>query len=116
MKRMYITLAVAASLTAMATVQAQQQFGRDSVYAVPGKSTQSTTTTAPTGDAPINRFGRDSVYVTQTPNFHSTPLSADAKSLQQYGRDSVFANGTPNPPAATSGESKIGSTGDGHGG
>lgn len=113
MKQIYITLAVAGCLTAAATAHAQQQFGRDSVYAVPGKSSKAPT---PIAGEPVNRFGRDSVYVTQTPDIHSTPVSADAVSLQQYGRDSVFAYGSPNPPATTSGESKIGSTGNGHGG
>jgi hypothetical protein len=113
MKQIYITLAVAASLAAVASAHAQQQFGRDSVYAVPGRSTRAP---APIVAEPINRFGRDSVYVTQTPNVHSTPLSADAKSPQQYGRDSVFAYGSPNPPTGTSGETKIGSTSQGHGG
>jgi hypothetical protein len=114
MRQIYITLAVAASLTAVATAHAQQQqFGRDSVYAVPGKSSRAP---APVVAAPVDRFGRDSVYVTQTPNVHSTPLSADAKSPQQYGRDSVFAYGSPNPPAGTGGETKVGSTGHGQGG
>jgi hypothetical protein len=113
MKQIYVTLAVAASLMAVATAHAQQQFGRDSVYAVPGKSSNAS---APIVAAPVNRFGRDSVYATQTPTVHSTPVSADARSPQQYGRDSVFAYGSPNPPAGTSGETKIGSSGHGHGG
>lgn len=112
MKQIYITLAVAASLTAAAAVHGQQQFGRDSVYAVPGKSSKAP---APVVAAPVNRFGRDSVYVTQTLNIHSTPVSADAKSPQQYGRDSIFAYGSPNPPTATSGETQIGSADHGHG-
>jgi hypothetical protein len=114
MKYVYITLALAASFAALNEAHAQlQQFGRDSVYAVPGKSSKATT---PAVAAPVNRFGRDSVYVTQTPNAHSTPVAADAKSPQQHGRDSVFAYGSPNPPAATSTETKIGSTNPGHGG
>jgi hypothetical protein len=115
MKRIYITVAMAASLTAATAAGAQQvqSFGRDSVYAVPGATTRPS---APTVAAPINRFGRDSVYVTQTPNAPpSTPVGY-AKGLQQYGRDSTYANGSPNPPAATSGESAAGSTVPGHGG
>ena len=114
MKQIYITLAVAASLTAVAAAHAQQQqFGRDSVYAVPGESSKAP---APIVAEPVNRFGRDSVYVTQTPNVHSSPVSAGAKSPQQYGRDSVFAYGSANPPAATSAETRIGSTDHRHGG
>ena len=114
MKQIHIALAAAALVTAGADTSAQlQQFGRDSVYAVPGKSRD----TQPTVVAvPVNRFGRDSVYVTQTPNAHSTPLSADARGPQQYGRDSVFAYGSPNPSAGTGSETKIGSNGQGHGG
>ncbi|PWT72719.1 MAG: hypothetical protein C5B46_06425 [Proteobacteria bacterium] len=114
MKHVYITLALAASFAALDDAHAQlQQFGRDSVYAVPGKSSKAT---SPAVAAPVNRFGRDSVYVTQTPNAHSTPVSADAKSPQQNGRDSVFAYGSPNPPAAASSETKVGSATSGHGG
>jgi hypothetical protein len=113
MKHIWITLAIAGSVTAIGTAYAQQQFGRDSVYAVPGRSTR-----PPAGIVvtPINRFGRDSVYATQAPSAPSTPVSADAKSPQQYGRDSVYAYGSPNPPAATSGETRIGSTEHRHGG
>jgi hypothetical protein len=115
MKQTYITLAIAASLTTVGGAYAQQQqtFGRDSVYAVPGTSTRPH---AATVTGPINRFGRDSVYVTQTPNASPSTPVGDAKGLQQYGRDSVYASGSPNAPAATSGETRIGSTGHGHGG
>ena len=116
MKQTYITLAVAASLTAAASAYAQQQqFGRDSVYAVPGKSSKPSAP-APAIAAPVNRFGRDSVYVTQTPNVHSTPVSADAKNPQPYGRDSVFAYGSPNPPAESGNEAKLDATSQRRGG
>lgn len=114
MKHICLTFAVVASLAVVAGAHAQQQqFGRDSVYAVPGKSNKAS---APVSGAPVNRFGRDSVYAKQTPNVHSTPVPADAKSPQQYGRDSVFAYGAPNPPSAGTNEAKADSTGQRHGG
>ena len=115
MKHSYTTLAVAAALMAAGTAGAQQvqQFGRDSVYAVPGPSTSSPPARV---TMPVNRFGRDSVYASQTPDVPSAPVSADAKSPQQNGRDSVYAYGSPNPPAATGGETKYGAADHAHGG
>jgi hypothetical protein len=116
MKHIYIKFAVAALLMATGGAHAQQQqFGRDSVYADPGKSSKPSAP-APEVAAPVNRFGRDSVYVTQTPNVHFTPVSADAKSPQQYGRDSVFAYGSPNPPTESSNEAKVDAASQRHGG
>jgi len=115
MKHIYITFGVAVLLIGTGGAHAQQQqFGRDSVYAVPGKSSRPS---APASQiaAPVSRFGRDSVYVSQTPDFHSTPVSADAQSLQQYGRDSVYAHESPNSPKQSN-EVKVDATSHGHGG
>ena len=115
MKHIRIAFAIAVSLTAAdaANADQHQQFGRDSLYAVPGTTTRSSPSTA---TAPINRFGRDSVYVTQRPNVPSAPVSADAKGLQQFGRDSVYARGGPNSPTMPGSETTVGSTERNHGG
>ena len=115
MKQIYLALAWAVSVTAASMVQAEQrqQYGRDSVYSVPGTTTRSSPSVLA---APTTRLGRDSVYATQTPNVPSTPVSADARSLQQYGRDSVYTIGSPNAPGTTNGGTMVGTTGQGHGG
>jgi hypothetical protein len=61
------------------------QFGRDSVYAVPARSASNIKTW---DDA--NRYARDSVYATQLPA-PSVPVLTDATGLQLFGRDSVQA-------------------------
>jgi len=92
------TLGLAASLSHAQLVR--QQFGRDSVYAVPGTTQAQRPSEPVAADAPkLQPFGRDSVYATQrkTP---TTPVAADATGLQLYGRDSVYAGPSQQPVTA----------------
>ena len=103
----FATLAIATAVAVSGgAVYAQQieQFGRDSVYAVPGRSASNATTRS---DA--QRYARDSVYATQLPE-PSAPVITNAAGLQRFGRDSVQAgpsqNGSTPQTSAT-----IGTTG-----
>lgn len=102
MKHRLILLVAIAHLAAAGAAHAQQQpFGRDSVYAIPGKPT----TPLPATAEPIHRSGRDSLYVTQI--LHplsppSPPVSAQAAGPARYGRDSIYSYGSPNPSAPRS--------------
>ena len=107
-----LALALAAPISAVHADQ-RQQFGRDSLYAVPGTSSSNVTTQADTARAGRDsvyatraqdpsaagsitmggstpRFGRDSTYATQMPE-PSAPVSANGPQLQRFGRDSVYA-------------------------
>ena len=66
--------------------QQQQQYGRDSLYFVPGHdaSTVSIGTNVP-------RFGRDSIYANQPRTGDATPLEANTTTATRFGRDSVYA-------------------------
>jgi hypothetical protein len=114
MKHKLILLVAAAHLAATGAAYAQQQpFGRDSVYAIPGKPT---TPLPPTAE-PIHRSGRDSLYVTQIKrplSPPSPPESAQASGPVRYGRDSIYSYGSPNPPAAS--PTEVGSSKRGSGG
>ena len=117
MKLIFIVTAAAASLAAIGIANAQQhqEYGRGSLYVVPGQS--STPSTPPAGSGLVNHFGRDSVYVTQMPTPPST-APALGQSMQQFGRDSVYAKGSPDAPTAPGGETNVGTTdhAQGHGG
>jgi hypothetical protein len=82
-------LAVAAALIASAaSVFAEQQFGRDSVYANPAQAARQVRVD---DDAGVEaRFGRDSVYATASSR-PSSPVAEDVTELQRYGRASVYA-------------------------
>jgi hypothetical protein len=67
-----LILAVIAALAAVPSYAAQQ-FGRDSVYATPGVSTN-----MPSVVVPVVRFGRDSVYATQGPIVQRQPVTTTA--------------------------------------
>ena len=112
------------------SAQQVQQYGRDSLYSVPGQgaSTVSIGTNVPrfgrdsiyanqpqTGNAaPLEsntttatRFGRDSVYATQSVG-SSTSVASNVPGLQPFGRDSVYAIQFRNPTAPSS-EARVGS-------
>jgi hypothetical protein len=114
MKLIFIVTAAAASLTAIGIANAQQhqEYGRGSLYVVPGQS--STPSAPPAGNGLVDHFGRDSLYVTQMPNPPS-PAPAQAQSSQQFGRDSVYAKGSPYTPTAPGGETNVGATDHEHG-
>jgi hypothetical protein len=132
MKHKFAMLAIATAVAVSGgAVYAQQvqQFGRDSVNAVPGKSssnvttrsdvqrfgrdsvyaTPSTTSSDPVLTGSLNRYGRDSVYATQLPA-PSAPVSANAAGLQRFGRDSVYAEPFQNGSAQQT-STAIGTTG-----
>jgi len=132
MKRKFATLvfvtAVAVSAGAVYAQQAQV-FGRDSVNAIPGKSSSNVTTRSDvqgfgrdtvyatpstTASKPVlsggglNGYGRDSVYATQSPE-PSAQVSASTAGLQQFGRDSIYAG--PFQSGSAQQTSTIGTTG-----
>jgi hypothetical protein len=82
-------LAVATALVASAgSVLAEQQFGRDSVYANPAQTARQGSAVA---DAAVEaRFGRDSVYATGSSR-PSSPVAGDPTGPQRFGRASVYA-------------------------
>jgi len=91
----FATLAVATAVAVCggaAYAQQTEQSGRDSIYAVPGRSASTVTTWS---DA--HRYARDSVYATQLPQ-PSAAVLTNAAGLQRFGRDSVqaglFQNGS----------------------
>lgn len=112
--------AIAAALMLSAgVVQAQQhqQFGRDSVYAVPGASssngsgqdsTNALWSNDPSAAGSVNtggkvaRFGRDSVYANQMAA-PSARVTANVAAAQRFGRDSLYVG-----PSQTGGETKYG--------
>ena len=91
-------------LLGVANAQQRQEYGRGSVYVVPGQPSKPT---APTGAGFVNHFGRDSVYVTQLP---TPPSSAptEGQSNQQFGRESVYAKGSPYSPSGSDGQTSVG--------
>ena|SRR5690349_10283098 len=116
MKRISIVFATAASMAAMGIADAQQhqEYGRGSLYVVPGQPSKPA---AKRGEGLVNHFGRDSLYVTQLP----TPPSkapAQAQSNQRFGRDSVYAKGSPYSPSGTGSDTSVGAADrkQGHGG
>jgi hypothetical protein len=85
-----LTVAVALALPE-AGAQAER-FGRDSVYAVPGK----TVATQIVANADVTRYRRDSVYATQAPASGKTLVDTTAGSTTtRYGRDNVYAAQAP---------------------
>src|SRR3954451_20991321 len=93
-----------------------QQFGRDSLYAVPGHSETSHPTPPVAVDAPsLQPFGRDSVYATQL-KVPTAPVASDATSLQPYGRDSVYAIQLDKPGIQDSGTAVSAAGDKAHGG
>ena len=139
MKHKFATLAIATAALAVfggaAYAQQVQHFGRDSVYAAPGKSLSnvttrsdgerfgrdsgyampSTTSSDPVLAGGLNRYGRDSVYAAQLPQL-STPVAENAPGPQRFGRDSVYAGPFQNGSAQQNGTA-IGTIGTkGHGG
>src|SRR5215813_5525084 len=108
MKRISIVFATAAYLTAMCIANAQQhqEYGRGSLYVVPGQPSRPS---SPPGPGRVNHFERDSLYVTQLPKPPSA-APAQAQSIQRFGRDSVYAKGSPYSPSAPSGDTSVGST------
>ena len=119
MKYAFATTALAATLAIAAGVshaQQVQQFGRDSLYAVPGKSASNGPTPPVASDAPgLQAFGRDSVYATNR-DVPTTPVASNATGLQPYGRDSVFAMHLDAPQTPDSGTAVGMADGKGHGG
>ena len=131
------TLAAAFVLSAgISHAQQVQQFGRDSLSVVPGKSTDKTyaastpstsgrnTVYAPPNDVSpsdpvlaggLNRYGRDSVYASQFKG-PTTPVASDATGLQPYGRDSVYAIQLDAPHTPDSGTAVGAAEAKGHGG
>jgi hypothetical protein len=114
-----LAIAVALALAAGAVhAQQHQQFGRDSVYAVPGASSNGAgqSHTAPSNDpsaagsvstgGPVPRYGRDSVYVSQMPE-STARASATAPGPQRFGRDSLYAGPFQSRPVSN--ESAVGS-------
>jgi hypothetical protein len=99
----FATLAIATAVAVSGAVYAQQieQFGRDSVYAVPAKSASNVTTWSG-----AQHYARDSVYATQLPEA-SAPVITNTAGLQRFGRDSVQAgllqNGSAQQTSATIG-------------
>jgi len=135
--RKLLNLAITAALAAgSAAVHAQQQFGRDSVYAVPGSSaavntrgdlqrfgrdsvyaTDAAMPSSPAVARSVDKAGRDSVYARQTQTDPSTPVATNATGLQQNGRDSVYAIQFQGPSSPETGTKVYGSgTGARHGG
>jgi hypothetical protein len=116
MKRICIVFTVAASLGAMGVASAQQhqEYGRGSLYVVPGQPSRPA---APSGPGLVNHFGRDSLYVTQLPTPPSA-ASAQGQPNQQFGRDSVYAKGSPYSPSGKGGDTSVGAADRkyGHGG
>ena len=116
MKRTCIIFATAASFTVIgiANGQQHQQYGRGSLYVVPGQPSKPT---APSGGGLVNHFGRDSLYVTQLPTPPSS-APAQAQSNQHFGRDSVYAKGSPYSPSGPDGQTSVGAADrkQGHGG
>ncbi len=116
MKRICIIFTTAASLAAMGVASAQQhqEYGRGSLYVVPGQPSKPA---APKGDGLVNHFGRDSLYVTQLP---TPPSSAptQAQSNQRFGRESVYAKGSPYSPGGSDSQTSVGAADrkQGHGG
>ena len=109
-----LVIAAALALAAGAAhAQQHQQFGRDSVYIVPGASSSNRTGhdsvypvrsndpsvagSVSTGGS-VAHFGRDSVYANQMPE-PTTRLTAPAAGLQRSGRDSLYAGPFQNRPA-----------------
>jgi hypothetical protein len=138
MNRRLFKLAVMAAIAAAGgAAHAEQQFGRDSVYAVPGHSGSTVSTrgdaqhfgrdsvyasdvgtpASPLVSAWADRLGRDSVYATQAPGGSSTPVATNATGLQQNGRDSVYAIQFQSPSLPKTDTKLYGSgTGTRHGG
>lgn len=83
-----VALAVALAASA-GGVLAQQQHGRDSVYANPAEVGRPGLVAVDTA-AGVTRLGRDSVYAT-TSSTPTSSVAANATSLQQHGRSSVYA-------------------------
>jgi hypothetical protein len=109
-----LVIAAALALAAGAAhAQQHQQFGRDSVYAVPGASSSnepgqdrvypvrshnpSAAGSVSTGGS-IAHFGRDSVYANQMPE-PTTRLTATVAGPQRFGRDSLYAGPFQTGPA-----------------
>ena len=119
-----VALAVAAGA---ANAQQHQQFGRDSVYSVPGASSSATghdsAYPAPSNDpsaagsvttgGSAPHFGRDSVYVSQMPQ-PTTRVSASAPGPQRFGRDSLYAGPFQSRPAPGN-DTAVGSNNDSKG-
>ena len=120
-------LAIAAALAlAAGAVHAQQhqQFGRDSVYAVPGASSKGTGQShlAPSDDpssagsvstgGSVPHYGRDSVYVSQMPE-STARVSATAPGPQRFGRDSLYAGPFQSRPMSN--DTAVGSNNDSRG-
>ena len=100
-----LALATAVAVTGGAAyAQQTEQSGRESIYAVPGRSASAVTTWS---DA--HRYARDSVYATQLPQ-PSAPVSVNAAGLKRFGRDSVQA-GLPQDGSAQQTSATIGTTG-----
>ena len=140
MKYAFAKTALAATLAIVAGVshaQQVQQFGRDSLYAVPGNSgdkgyaANAPSTVgrdilyAPAPDASpsdpvlaggLNRYGRDSVYASQYKGPPSTPVDSNAIGIQPYGRDSVYAIQLDQPKASDRGTAVGAADSKGHGG
>ena len=116
MKRICIVFTTAVALAAMGVASAQQhqEYGRGSLYVVPGQPSKPA---APTGAGLMNHFGRDSLYVTQLPTPPSS-APAQAQSNQSFGRESVYAKGSPYSPGGSGGQTNVGTADhkQGHGG
>jgi hypothetical protein len=111
MNNKFATLAIAtavAAFTGAVSAQQMEQFGRASVYPVPGKASSEARTPI------VNMgYGRDSVYASPTSG-SSTSGSANTAGVQRLGRDGVYAApfqyGSPQPTstARTSGTDRTG--------
>jgi len=101
-----LTIAAAfAALTGAVHAQQTPQYGRDSVYAAPNRTSSEART--PVVAIP---YGRDSIYASQLPQpSSSTATTANAAWPQRQGRDTVYAvpfqNGSAQPTSTAHGTS-----------
>ncbi len=86
------SLTVAGALALPAAGAQAERFGRDSVYAVPGK----TVATKIVVNSDVTRYGRDSVYATQAAASGKTIVDTTAGgTTTRYGRDGIYATQAP---------------------
>lgn len=108
----YAFAAIAMASAFAPQADAAQRYGRDSVYAEPGKSYGSAS-----ANAQVQRFGRDSVYATkETVLSPSRTVKTGDVAIQRFGRDSVYAtrNVLPSGPNHQTASSNPHERGDPH--
>jgi hypothetical protein len=94
-----------------------QQFGRDSVYAVPGKSAANRAGAPVVYHPGVQLSGRGSVYASQLKG-PIAPVTSNVAGLQPFGRGSTYAmqpaqHGTPGSGTAVGTVNRDGTAGGG---